>query len=138
MDYSVIKARHQAVRAGSTTVEHAVFQWVAPTEGDMRRYASKPGASTATMGRDAVVESISGWSGVLVCDLIPEYESESEPLSFSRDAVAALMDVHVDWLDRLTVDVFRKYDDRKEAISTEKKKRETGSTGIVGESNKAA
>lgn len=137
MDYSIIKARHHAIRSGTTTIEHAVFSWVAPTEGDMRRYASKPGASTATMGRDAVVEAMTGWTGLLVCDLIPEYEDISEPLAFSRDACGALMDVRVDWLDQLIVDIFRKYSERKEAIATEKKKQETGSNGTPAKPNKA-
>lgn len=138
MDYSVIKARHQAVRAGSTSIDRVSFEWIAPTEGDMRRYASKGGASAASMGRDVVVEAITGWTGVLVCDLIPEYENDAEPLTFSRDASGPLMDVRVDWLDRITVEIFQKHQARKEAMEEERKKRSLGSNGIEGEPTKAS
>lgn len=81
------------------------------------------------MGRDTVLAAVTGWSGVLVCDLIAEFENPEETLDFSRDALSAVMDSQTEWLDRLIVDILAKQGQRKEATETERKKREPASIG---------
>jgi hypothetical protein len=129
MDYASLKTRFDAVRAGNTTCAHATFRWVAPTDGDMRRFASKQDATASSMGRDTVLAALTGWSGVRACDLVAEFENTEEQLDFSREAAAALLDVQTDWLDLLTVDILAKQSARKAAMEEEKKRHEPALIG---------
>jgi len=81
------------------------------------------------VGRESVVRGLTGWENVKVIDLLPEYENAEERLEFTRECAAALLDVRLDWLDVLIIDVLKKYDERKEVIAQEVKKRASVSNG---------
>jgi hypothetical protein len=131
MRFGDLKERFAAVRSGKTDVADGIsFSWVAPAEGDLRRYASKLGVNRASWGREMIVEAVVGWSGVKVHHLIPEERDVGdEPLDFAPEAVGPLLDQQVDWFDRLTLDVLAKYNERKALLESERKKRESASNG---------
>ena len=71
--------------------------------------------------RDLVVASLIGWEGVLVRDAVPEAKNGAEPLPFSDDAAALVLEERTEWVNDLGMAVVAKMKARQDSIEADRK-----------------
>jgi len=100
VDWADIRRKARASREFSTQAGHGSFTLRTPTafEAELAAAESQGSNSSHTLARAKrllLQRAIVGWSGVLLCDLLPGLEAEPAP--WDADAAELLLDAQPAW-----------------------------------------
>lgn len=140
IDLADLRLRAQRARRFEHTVDGRAFELVYPSKFEAERIWARHERDTASALRDLVAASITGWTGVLVGDAVPEHKRAAEPLPYSAEAVALLLDERTDWIKALGMEIVAAMKTRHDAIEADRKNSQTEcdtSAGAATASNSA-
>jgi len=121
MDIAALRERARAARTLSVKHQAATYTLVIPTDFDWKVIIARHSDEGTRATRSLVDAALTGWSGVTVGDAVPESEQAGEPLPFSADAAALLLDYRIDILGVLEVALITGFQARREAREAEQK-----------------
>jgi hypothetical protein len=125
VDLADLRLRAQRARRFSHTVDGRTFELCYPSKFEAERIWSRHERDTAAALYDLVVASVTGWTGVLVGDAVPEHKRAAEPLPYSAEAVSLLLDERTDWIKALGVEIVAQMRTRHDAIEADRKNSRT-------------
>lgn len=122
MELADIKRKALAARQFSVEVAPATFTLTIPTKLEssvayMEAAGTKGRSSMLRLQRALVVLAVTGWAGVQIKHVLPDYSGD-DSFAFEEGATETLLDAQPAWEEKLTTALLDKIAERKAAEDT--------------------